>query len=126
VTMIPEETRPAGDEPFAGERDSSPRRSGSGVRVETEVETDRGWSFSVIVPCGADAPETRHEVRLSFVDYEFWSHGTVGPSRVVEAVVAALDEADGPGVPRPLPASFDASTARRWVRDVDELVRARL
>src|SRR5688500_9344010 len=64
-------------------------------------------------PAGADGGgrDTRHEVSLSWVDYEHWSHGRIAPERVARAVVETLIDAQW----LPLPARFDAATARRWV-----------
>jgi len=88
--------------------------------VLTEREVDGGWIFDVSVRCGTPLVTTRHEVRLSWVDYEYWSHGVAAPERVVKAVVElVLDQR--PDVA--LPAKFDSSTARRWVRDADQRVR---
>ena len=63
------------------------------------------------------------DVVLSWVDYEYWSHGTHSPSVIAETVVRALIDADPK---RELPDRFDCSTARRWVRDLDRRVREML
>ena len=61
------------------------------------------------------AKSERHaDVVLSWVDYEYWSHGTTSPSVVAECVVRAVLEAE---IKRELPERFDCSTARRWVKD---------
>lgn len=118
-----------------GEAESTPRRAGQKaerVNVETEVETAHGWLFMVAV-AGESGQGSRHEVRLSHVDYEFWSHGMFSPSRVTQVVVEAILDGTAQGevraigcVPRPLPPAFDASTGRRWVRGLDEHVRETL
>lgn len=91
------------------------------MSVLTETETPRGWVFAVDVAHeDAPAPPARHELRLAFVDYEYWSHGMRSPSSVAEAVCRALLDL------RPdlaWPEAFDASTARRWARDMDLRVR---
>ena len=119
------------------------------VEVQSEVETQAGWVFTVLVraaaSAGSPAPapsrgprsehpagsladastpsqETRHEVSLSWVDYEHWSHGRVAPERVARAVVESLIDAQW----LPLPPRFDAATARRWLAHLDDAVRARL
>jgi len=118
-------------EPAPSSRSGTP----SAVNVQTEVENDRGWTFGVTIGGGGgtgntgggrgggggggnDASEMTRT--LSWVDYEYWSHGSFSPSRVAEAVLVALREAD-PG--RDLPQRLDASTARRLVRDFDQRVR---
>jgi len=115
------------------------------VQVQSETETPTGWVFTVLVhaaapPARAVAPTaappppdpaspdaqspgaTRHEVSLSWVDYEHWSRGRVAPEHVVRAVIEALIDAQW----LPLPPRFDASTARRWVAHLDDAVRTRL
>ena len=92
------------------------------VEVLTEREGPHGWVFEVRVRAGGGV-ERRHEVALSWVDYEYWSHGTASPSRVTEAVVTAAlrsGRADG------LPPKFDAATARRWSTGLDAMVREAL
>ena len=96
-----------------------------GVEVRTERQSAHGWVFEVRVAARrgrADLGVTV-EVALSWVDYEYWSHGAASPSRVAEAVVRAVLTADPE---RELPARFDASTARRWVAGLDRRVREAL
>lgn len=92
------------------------------VRVEQETAQHLGWDFRVSVT-PADGDETRHDVYLSWVDYEHWSHGRVPPELVVGTLV---EELLGIDLPIRLPARFDASTARRWYPRMDELMRRRL
>lgn len=100
---------------------SSGNRSNTGfshVSALTERESPRGWTFDVLI---SEGETERHvDVALAWVDYEYWSHGTISPSTIVEYVVRALLEADPK---RELPEKFDCSTARRWVRDLDRRVR---
>ncbi|MBY0262911.1 MAG: hypothetical protein K2Q20_11240 [Phycisphaerales bacterium] len=104
-------------EPAPSSRSGTP----SAVCVQTEVESDRGWTFGVTFGTGNGGNEAAEmTLTLSWVDYEYWSHGSFSPSRVAEAVLVALREAE-PG--RGLPARMDASTARRLVRDFDQRVR---
>jgi hypothetical protein len=92
------------------------------VKVESELESERGWVFVVT---RSPRPADRHEVHLSWADYEFWSHGATPPSRVVEAALQAIEEL------RPdaeLPGKLDASTLRRVIggAGLDEWMRERL
>ena len=94
------------------------------VSALTERESPVGWTFDVVCPDHSAAGAERHvDVALSWVDYEYWSHGTISPSVIAETVVRALLEADPK---RELPDRFDCSTARRWVRDLDRRVREML
>lgn len=105
------------------ERDNTVAGGGTSVEALRERESARGWVFDVAVRRGADAEPTRHEVSLSWADYEYWSHGQASPSRVAEAAVAALIAA------RPdltLPDRLDCSTCRRWTRDFDARIAAAL
>lgn len=92
------------------------------ISVLTETEAVHGWKFEVELRTGdAKVEEVRRvTVSLAWVDYEYWSHGTASPSRVVETVVRALLEVKAA---RDLPTNFDASTARRWHRELDQSVR---
>ena len=86
----------------------------------TEREAFHAWRFEMSLPGEAARTVT---LVLSWVDYEYWSHGAASPSRVAEAVVRGVLEAEPS---RELPETFDASTARRWVRDLDRRVREML
>lgn len=90
------------------------------VRVEREVETPRGWRYRVIVEREGVA-STEHEVALAWVDHEHWCGGRVAPSTVVERLFGVLLERGDP-----IPARFDAATARRWFRGLDEELMRRL
>lgn len=96
--------------------------SAAEVHVLTERELDGGWLFEVAIRRGVDAPESRHEARLAWVDYEHWSHGSAAPERVIRAVVEAMMSLCPE---RGIPDKFDAATARRWHREMDGLVRER-
>ena len=94
------------------------------VVVESERQAERGWVFKVVVerdaaPPNPPPPRTEHDVALAWVDYEYWSQGTAAPEQVARAVVEALLR-DDPF--RELPARFDASTARRWLRSLDQVM----
>ena len=102
---------PGQDNPVAAGR--------AAVEVGREHESPQGWRFELsILRSGAQDP-SRHDITLAWVDYEFWSHGQTSPSStaqmVVECLLAAKPELT-------LPPRFDASTCRRWVRDLDERV----
>jgi hypothetical protein len=89
------------------------------IRVVTETESDHGWLFVVAIPA-VSGETVEHEMTMAWVDYEYWSHGMHSPSRVAEAVARAMVEHDPE---RDWPRRFDASTARRWVKGLDERVR---
>jgi hypothetical protein len=106
--------------PAKGDHAAGPR----GVTVEAERGVAGGWEFDVILTRGTD--QSKHCVRLAWVDYEYWSHGAAAPERVARAVVEALLEL---APARELPRRFDASVARRWVTEgaaADERIRERL
>ena len=104
---------PGQDNPVAASR--------MAVEVGREHEEPRGWRFelSLIRGNAAGGEPSRHDITLSWVDYEFWSHGQSSPSRVVQVVMDALL---GAKPELTLPPRFDASTCRRWVRDLDERI----
>ncbi len=104
-----------------GRANGAPGPSLAKVSVESEQQVEGGWVFVVAVerdsaPPNPPPPRTEHEVTLSWVDYEYWSHGAVAPEKVAQRVVEALLR-DDPF--RELPQRFDASTARRWMRSLD-------
>lgn len=85
------------------------------VDVRTEEQTPRGWSYGITIsrPGGTDS---EHAVTLSWADHEYWCGGTLPPSKVVESVMTYLLAREAE---RPIPARFDAATARRWFPDLD-------
>jgi hypothetical protein len=92
------------------------------VEVQSEQETDRGWSFEVVVRSGAYGG-SRHTVTLSWADYNRWTpSGAEAPERVVRAVVRFVAERWQEGALAPdgcLPRRFDSATVRRWFPDLD-------
>ncbi len=102
---------PGQDNPVASTR--------AAAEIGREYEAPSGWRFEVSLSRPGAPDSSRHEMTLSWVDYEFWCHGQSSPSRVAQAVIDAVLAA------RPeltLPPRFDASTCRRWVRDLDERI----
>jgi hypothetical protein len=88
--------------------------------VQSETETEHGWSFRVVLEHPGGAP-TEHSMTMSWVDYNYWSPGgTVAPERVAAWIAAFVGERREPGVP---PAKFDASTVRRWFPELDRALR---
>jgi hypothetical protein len=83
------------------------------IRVVQETETDRGWAFRVAID-RAGEPETEHVLRLSWMDYDYWSRGVAPPVRIAEAIFRFLEEKGE----KP-PASCDAATLRRRFREFD-------
>jgi len=102
---------PGPDNPVAASR--------TAVDIGLEHEAANGWRFELALSRPGAAEPTRHEITLSWVDYEFWCHGQTSPSRVAQSVVEALI---GAKPELTLPPRFDASTCRRWVRDLDERI----
>lgn len=120
------------DMPEEADRSNARPRETGGVSVITELESPRGWVFAVRVPGpvgaagdvsggGSGMAAAQVDLSLSWADYEYWSHGSASPSRIAEAVVRTLREAEPERI---LPAKFDASTARRWVTDFDDRMQA--
>lgn len=94
------------------------------VRVEHENETSTGWTHAVTLTL-ADGSVQELTVTLSFQDYEYWSGGVRPPERVTESLIECLLEPDEDAhIPDPLPARFDASTARRWMPGLDACLRS--
>lgn len=93
------------------------------ILVQTETPIDRGWEFLVSVARAPDEDATEHRVRLSWADYELWSHGVTPPERVAAAVATFCLEALGG---EPMAASFDAATLRRRFPRMDERIPALL
>lgn len=92
------------------------------LEVLAEVETQSGWSFDIEILWTA-AGSTRHQVTLSWVDHDHLSGGRVPPSKVAEAIANTVAAVKGP---LDTPVEFDASTARRWIENLDAQVRQQL
>ncbi|MFM9957276.1 MAG: hypothetical protein ACKVZJ_04310 [Phycisphaerales bacterium] len=111
------------------------------VKVHEETQIERGWTFRVTWgggPAGARASTAATEgseppggveieLRLDWHDYEHWSHGAASPSDVARVVM----ECAVANVPAGVPVfragrRVDASTLRRVVPGLDEMVRERM
>ncbi|MEM6460082.1 MAG: hypothetical protein AAF710_11905 [Planctomycetota bacterium] len=91
------------------------------IEVGPETQRDGAWAYDVTV--FAAGRVRRHAVTLSFQDYDLWSRGRVGPSRVAHAAVRYwLDQPDA----EPLPEAFDCSRLRRHFPDADAELPGRL
>jgi hypothetical protein len=87
------------------------------VVVRAEEEVDGGWLYQLDVT--TNAATTHHTVLLGWRDHDYWSGGTVAPSRVVTSLIEyALARVTGD-----LPAHFDAGRVRRMVPQVDQELR---
>jgi hypothetical protein len=91
------------------------------VEVISELECERGWMYRVRIDDHQGASE--HSVRLDWAEHELWCGGRCPPSRVVEKLITLLLEQP---LERPIPARFDAATARRWWPEVDQVLPLRL
>jgi len=98
-------------------------RTGTHIEIAEEREVERGWEHDVIVSSGH--ARRAHTVRLDWADHDHWTGGVCAPSRTTEILMTVLIEhaADLPG---DLPDRFDASTARRWLDELDTEIAARL
>ena len=81
------------------------------LTIIEEHERAGGWEF------GASVNGRAVTLRLSWQDYDLWGRGAVPPSEVARAVLSVLDRA---GELSALGRVFDASSARRIVRTLDE------
>ena len=89
----------------------------SKVQIESEREEDGGWTFRLRLAAGAAGPPVRRTVRLAWADYDLWSADAADPPHavavaVVEFLLSRLSPSD-------LPASIEASVARRRFPDAD-------
>ena len=82
------------------------------VEVVSEQEGEAGWSFQIRL--GGDAMLA---LRLSWADYDLWSNEGGDPPHAVAKAVALFMLSKI--TPADLPATFDASTARRRFPDAD-------
>jgi len=98
-----------------------PQAAGT-IEVGVETATSRGWLYEVTVT--AQGTSTSHDITLSWHDHDYWCGGALAPSLLVERLLALLTKHLGKGsMPTFLPARFDCATARRWLPDVDDLLR---
>ena len=89
------------------------------VEVLSEQEFDGGWSFELRIGNDDGAGVTR-TLRLAWADYDLWSNDGSDPPHAVATAVAVflvsrITVAD-------LPATLDASTARRRFHDADQQI----
>ena len=86
------------------------------VEIVSEREGRAGWVFTAQV-LDEGGTLRRHEVNLSWADYNLWSgSGADEPARVAEAVLRfLLTKLEASAVP----ARLDAATARRRYPDAD-------
>ena len=88
------------------------------VEIRSEREMPNGWLFEAESVVDSSSERHRHELQLSWADYNHWSvDGADPPQRVAEAVVRFLLSRLDPDV---LPKRFDAATARRRFSDADQ------
>jgi hypothetical protein len=90
------------------------------VEIVSEREEVAGWAFVVQV-LDDEGVLRRHEVTMAWADYNLWSaSGGDEPAAVVAAVVrfmlSRVEHADD------VPATFDASLARRRYEGADEAI----
>ena len=87
------------------------------IEIVSEKEESGGWSFQVRIGEGANDDVTR-TLRLSWADYNLWSDDGSDPPHAIARAVALfllsrMTAAD-------LPATIDASTARRRFPGADD------
>ncbi len=92
------------------------------IEIGLEAEEANGWSYRVARLDAHDCVVSTHTVLLSWVDHDALSGGTSAPSCVMLAILQALLDA---GV-SDWPERFDASTARRWIPSLPEVIAQRL
>lgn len=91
------------------------------VQIQSETDIPQGWRYAVEITHD-DGAHATHKLRLAWVDHNHWTgERSIPPSRVAQALVESLVAAG-----HPLPDRFDASTARRWVADLDQQIAERL
>lgn len=105
------------------------------IHMLREREVGPGWVFDAevrrIEPGESKEPGAergrviaRHELRLSWADYNRWSPGGADrPEQVAAAVLRYLYEWN---LPEKIPASFDAATLRRLDHEADREISRRI
>ena len=92
------------------------------IEVGTETATPGGWTYAVTLV--GHKGSSSHTVTLSWHDHDYWCGGAIAPSRMLERLLALVAAHLGEGdTPKTLPERFDAATARRWLPDLDEVLR---
>lgn len=91
------------------------------VEIIRETDTPVGWRFDVGIGSRRGGTTT-HELTMSFQDYELLCRGTRPPSEVAGELIERFLSGEIENVPRPLPASFDLSTAMRWAASPTDLL----
>jgi hypothetical protein len=94
------------------------------VTVLQETPSQHGWEYRVLIEHAdgsafAIAGPTAHAVTLSFADHDYWSGGSVAPSRLIAQVLEYATE----HLRVPLPRRFDAAKVRRWLPQLDSHLR---
>lgn len=93
------------------------------VIILSEEEAGPGWTFVAEVQAPGDRVR-RHEVHLSWADYNRWSPGgSDRPESIAAAVLRYLYEWN---LPERLPERFDASTVRRADPEADQEIPRRI
>ena len=87
------------------------------IHVQTETDTRTGWAFAVQVT--AETKTHPFTVRLSWIDYDHWTHGRIAPEKVVHAAFRFLLDRQAPA---DIPPDFDCSTIRRTHPDFDKVL----
>lgn len=92
------------------------------IEVGTETATSGGWLYEVTLTTPGGS--TTHAVSLSWHDHDYWCGGALAPSRLLERLLSLLSRHMGKGnTPASLPPRFDCATARRWLPEIDDLLR---
>lgn len=90
------------------------------ITIGVEEECQAGWRFEVYIEGGPQVSSaSRHQITLSWADYEHWSGGAHPPARVIEALARFLVGQVGPAGVSALAPSFDAARVRRTHPSVD-------
>ena len=95
----------------------------SPIEILNEQEVDGGWIFRIQV---IDDDGTLHgrDLHLSWADYSMFSpDGATPPGRIAEAVMLVILEHPGS---MPEVSTLDASFPRRYIKDADSFIRARI
>ncbi len=84
------------------------------INVQTETDSPRGWTFTVALEDNGKRYD--FSVKLSWSDYDHWSHGRVAPERVVQAAFEFLLQREPADM---ILGEFDCAIIRRYFPEVD-------